>query len=175
MLFRSRNSTPPAVTRFRPREDLFAFRKEGELFVAEVAAGLERSVDLLHALTEQLPQVVDFSMECYRTNRRYLGEGLQLSEVREAIARLKVPLVASGGVEIAVFNADEQLSLSGMLDLWIYSKSDRWLYLLQGRGLEECAELPRRSWTLKRDDFAGGSELVDAVTAAAERLTLKLV
>ena len=66
------------------------------------------------------------------------------------------------------------LSLSAMLDLWIYAKTDRWLAMLIERGLEEAADLPRRSWTVKREDFSGAPELVEAVTAAAERLTLKL-
>ena len=174
MLFRSRIPTPLSATRFRPREDLFAFRKESDLYVAEVAGSGERSVDLFHSLTSHMPDVVDFSMECLRSGRSYIGEGLQRDEVQETIARLKVPLVASAGVELAVFTADEQLSLSAMLDLWIYAKTDRWLAILIERGLEEAADLPRRSWTVKREDFSGAPELVEAVTAAAQRLTLKL-
>lgn len=172
MLFRARLPDTTVWRRFRPREDVFAFRREGALYVAEVAAGSERSVDLLHALLEQLPPVVGLALECMRTGREYVGEQLQLAEVREAVARLKVPLVASGGVELTVFTADEQLSLSPLLDLWIFATSDRWLSLLQERGLEERAELPRRSWSLGRDEFGGAPELVGAIVAAAGRLTL---
>ncbi len=174
MLFRSRIPTPLSATRFRLQAELFAFRKEADLYVAEIAGDGERSVDLFHSLAGQMPDVVDFSMECLRSGRSFIGEGLRRDEVVEAIARLKVPLVASAGVELAVFTADEQLSLSAMLDCWIYAKTDRWLALLLDRGLEEAAELPRRSWTVKREDFTGAPELVEAVTAAADRLTLKL-
>lgn len=172
MLFRGRVPDATVWRRFRPREDVFAFRQESGLYVAEVAAGAERSVDLLHALLEHLPPVVGLALECVRTGREFVGEGLQLAEVRETVARLKVPLVASAGVELTVFTDDEQLSLSAMLDLWVFAKTDRWLYLLQGRGLEERAELPRRSWTLGRDGFSGSPEIVEAVAAAAARLTL---
>lgn len=172
MLFRSRVLDATVWRRFRPREDVFAFRREGALYVAEVAAGSERSVDLLHALLEHMPPMVGLALECVRTRREFVGEELQLAEVREAVARLHVPLVASGGVELTVFTADEQLSLSPLLDLWVFAKSDRWLALLQERGLEERAELPRRSWSLGRDEFEGAPEVVQAVVAAAGRLTL---
>ncbi|GAC1458643.1 MAG: hypothetical protein PVSMB1_08540 [Gemmatimonadaceae bacterium] len=65
------------------------------------------------------------------------------------------------------------MALSPLLDLWIYAKSDRWYYLLLGLGLEERSELRRRTWTMSRSDFTGAPELVEAVSAAAERLTLK--
>ncbi|MBI1809267.1 MAG: hypothetical protein HYR75_05160 [Gemmatimonadetes bacterium] len=172
MLFRGRIQDTSVWRRFRPREDVFAFRREGDLYVAEVATGSERSVDLFHALLEQMPPVVGFALECVRSGREFVGEGLQLAEVRETVARLKVPLVASAGVEMTVFTDDEQLSLSPMLDLWLFAKTDRWLYLLQGRGLEERAELPRRSWTFGRDGFGGAPAVVEAVAAAAARLTL---
>jgi hypothetical protein len=161
-------------SRFHPNTDLFVFRQEGGVHVAEVSAERERTVELFHALLDEMPGEVDFALECLRTSRRYVGEGLHRVEVDEAVARLKVPLVASGGVEVAVYTNDDQLSLSPMLDLWIYSRSDRWLYLLLGHGFEESVELPRRTWTIARSEFTGAPEMVGAVTAAAERLTLKL-
>jgi hypothetical protein len=161
--------------RFRPSTEVFALRREAEVFVAEVRVSPERAVELFHELTEQMPDIVDLALDCLRTGRKYVGEGLQLSEVTDTVARLKVPLAASGGVELSVYTGEEQLCLSPMLDLWIYAKSDRWLYLLLGRGLEERAELPRRVWKVEPNEFTGAPELVDAVTSTAERLTLKLI
>jgi hypothetical protein len=175
MLFRSRRPETPPENRFGALTDVFVSRREGELFVSEVAASEESAVDHFHALIDEMPALVDFAMTCLRTNRRYVGEGLHRTEVSETVARLRVPLVASGGVELAVYTADEQLSLSPTLDLWIYAKSDRWVYLLLGRGLEETAELPRRTWTVAPSEFTGAPALVAAVAAAAERLTLKVV
>ncbi len=105
----------------------------------------------------------------------HYGPSAGLPEVRETIARLKVPLVQSGGVDLSVFTSEDQLALSPMLDLWIYSRSDRWVYLLVGEGLEQVERVPPRGWSVGRDEFTGAPELVAAVEKTAERLTLRLV
>ncbi len=173
MLFRHRTPPTTVATRFRADAAVFASSVERGLHVARVAAPMARSIELLHALSEQLPPVVDFSVECLRSQRRFVGDGLSLPEVRETIARLKVPLLASGGVELAVFNAEDQLVLSAMLDLWIYSRTDRWVYLLVGEGLEQVETIAPRGWSVARDEFTGAPDLVAAVEKAAERLTLR--
>jgi len=174
-LFKPRPAAADPTRRFRPDSEHFSLRKERDLHVAEVRVEADRAVDLFYELTQQMPALVDLSLDCLRTGRRYLGEGLSLAEVTETIARLKVPLVASGGVELCVYTSEEQLCLSPMLDLWIFAKSDRWLYLLLGRGLEATDDLPARGWIVKPEEFTGAPELVDAVTSTAERLTLRLV
>ncbi|MBM3908664.1 MAG: hypothetical protein FJ363_11405 [Gemmatimonadetes bacterium] len=175
MLFRHHTPAEQIAERFRADDGLFSADVEDGLHVVRVAAGMERSVDLLHALAEHLPPVVDCSIECIRSARRFVGEGLSLPEVREAIGRLKVPLVASGGVELAVFTPDDQLVLNPMLDLWLYSRTDRWVYLLVGEGLEQVEQIPARSWRVARDEFTGAPELVSAIEKTAERLTLRLL
>ena len=174
MLFRSRRLETPAESRFGVAADAFVFRREGDLHVAEVASSPESAVDLFHGLSIQLPPVVDFAMHCLRSKRRLVGEGLQLTEVREAFSRLRVPLARSGGVELAVYTPEEQLALSPNMNLWIYARSDRWLYLLLGSGLEETHTLPRRTWSVAASEFTGAAALVDEVTAVAGRLTLKV-
>ena len=173
MLFRTRRVETPAENRFGSFTDLFAFRREGDLHVAEVVATPERAVELFHALTESMPPEVDFALHCLRTGRHFVGQGLHRAEVTEAVARLKVLLARSAGVEMAVYTPEEQLSLSPMLDLWSFARSDRWLYLLLGSGLEECLELPRRTWNVTPGEFTGAPDLVSAVTATAQRLTLR--
>jgi hypothetical protein len=173
--FKTRPVREAVGGRFRPAADVFAMRREGDVYVAEVRSSPERAVELFHELTEQMPEIVDLALDCLRTGREYVGEGLHLSEVTDTVARLKVPLAASGGVELSVYTGDEQLCLSPMLDLWVYAKSDRWLYLLLGHGLEERADLPAREWNVAPEEFTGAPELVDAVTSTAERLTLKLL
>jgi hypothetical protein len=173
MLFR--HETPPSVIgdRFRSADAVFSAGIERGLHVVRVGAGMERAVELLHALSEQLPPVVDCAIDCLRSKRRFVGEGLSLPEVRESIARLKVPLVTSGGVELAVYTAEDQLVLSPLLELWVYSRTDRWLYLLVGEGLEQVEAVPSRDWTVRRDEFVGARDLVAAVEKTAERLTLR--
>jgi len=175
MLFRHDPPPTSVASRFRSDEAVFSSSVERGLNVVRVGAGMERSLELLHALTEHLPPVVDCAIDCLRSKRRFVGEGLSLPEVRETIARLKVPLVASGGVELAVYTAEDQLVLSPLLDLWIYSRTDRWVYLLVGEELEQVDAVPPRGWTVGRDEFAGAPELVSAIEKTAERLTLRAV
>ena len=56
--------------------------------------------------------------------------------------------------------------------LFIYSKSDKWLYLLEGRGLEEMGRVRPKSWKIKRQSFPAAPDLVNALASAAERLGL---
>lgn len=174
-LFRHRTPATRIAERFRSGEAVFSVEMRDGVVAARVGAGMERSVELLHALVEQLPPVVDCAIDCLRSKRRFVGEGLSLPEVRESIGRLKVVLVQSGGVELAVYTAEDQLVLSPMLDLWIYSRTDRWIYLLVGEGLEQADAVPPRGWTVSPDEFTGASELVAAVEKTAERLTLRLL
>lgn len=175
MLFRHAQPPTRVAERFRSGEAVFAATVEDGLHVLRIGVGMERSVELLYALTEHMPSVVDCAIDCLRSKRKYVGEGLSLPEVRETIGRLKVPLVQSGGVEFAVYTGDDQLVLSPMLDLWIYSRTDRWVYLLVGQGLEQVEKVPARDWTVGRDEFVGAQELVNAVEKTAERLTLRLL
>lgn len=175
MLFRHRTPTTRVAERFRSGEAVFSTELRDGLHVAQLGAGMERSVELLHELAEHLPPVVDCAIDCLRSKRRFVGEGLSLPEVRESIGRLKVALVQSGGVELAVYTAEDQLVLSPMLDLWIYSRTDRWAYLLVGEGLEQVDSVPPRAWTVAPHEFTGAPELVAAVEKTAERLTLRLL
>ncbi len=175
MLFRHDPPASRVADRFGSNEAVFSSAVERGLHVVRVGAGMERSLELLHTLAEQLPPVVDCAIDCLRSRRRFVGEGLSLPEVRETIARLKVPLLASGGVELAVYTAEDQLVLSPLLDLWIYSRTDRWVYLLVGEELEQVDDVPPRGWTVGRDEFSGAPELVQAIEKTAERLTLRAV
>ena len=61
--------------------------------------------------------------------------------MRDVVARLRLLIARYGGMELSVFDAEDQLSLNAHLELYIYSRSDKWLYLLEGRGLEERTRL----------------------------------
>jgi hypothetical protein len=89
------------------------------------------------------------------------------------MARLKAPLANAGGVEIAVYTADDQISLSRQVELFVYARTDRWLYLLLGLGLEERESVPRRGWKQAGHDFDRAPELSSALETAAVRLGLK--
>lgn len=158
--------------RFRAGTDGFSFIHEDQYYAAQVAANAERVVDLFHALTEHLPPAVDVALEDVRSGLTWNGENIALPDVREVIARMKSPLSTFGGVEFAVFTGEDQLTLNPHLELFIYARTDQWYYILQGKGLEERRMVRTRSWRLRPSEFAPAPDLVQAVSAAADRLAL---
>ena len=173
MFFRGREPEASIWRRFRAGADGFTFAAEGEHYTAHVVANAERVVDLFYSLSEHLPPAVDMVLEDLRSGRSWKGQALPLPDVREAIARLKVLLGRYGGVELSVYTGDDQLALNPHLELFIYATSDRWLYLLEGKGLEEQPLVRSKSWKTNRHHFPAAPDLVNAVTAAAERLALQ--
>lgn len=172
MFFRGRQPETSIWRRFRAGIDGFTFTKEKEYYVAHVVANAERMVDLLHALCEELPPAVDVAIEDFRTGRSWQGRDVALPDVRDAIARLKVPLAAYGGVEFSVYSPEDQLTLNQHLELFVYARTDRWLYVLQGKNLQEHRTVRTKSWKLRRGEFQPAPELVDLLSATAERLGL---
>lgn len=173
MFFRGRQPEASIWRRFRVSADAFTFLQEAEHYTAHVVANAERVVDLFYTLTEQLPPAVDIVIEDLRSGRSWKGESIALPDVREVVARLKLLLARYGGVELSIFTPDDQLTLNPYLELFIYARTDRWLYLLEGKGLEEQADVHSKSWKTNRQHFPAAPDLVNAVTAAAERLGLQ--
>ena len=172
MLFRGRNPDVTVWKRFRSGTDGFTFVKNGEIYEAYIAANAERVVDLFYTLSEQLAPAIDLVIEDLRSEATWRGESVALPDVRDAIARLKVPMATYGGVEISLYTPDDQLTLTPQLELYIFSRSDRWIYLLQGKGLEERVSLADRSWRSQSWDRALAPSLTAAISVAAERLAL---
>lgn len=173
MLFRGRQAEASIWQRFRVSPDAFAFSSEDGYYSALVAANAERVVNLFHSLAEHLSPAVDVAIEDLRSGRAWKGEALPLDDVREQIARLKVLLGRYGGVEFSVFNGDDQLTLTPNIELFIYSRTDRWYYLLEGKGLEERKVVQTKTWKQKRSQFPAAAELVNAIQAVVERLGLQ--
>jgi hypothetical protein len=159
-------------TRFRSHADWFVAGRIGTLFMAQVGTTGERAVDLLHALAFHLDPAVDVVIDSARDGQAWHGSFLALPDVRDAIGRLKLTLSTYGGVEISVFTPDDQLSLTPELSLVVYARTDRWLYLLEGMGLEERSVLPQSVWKPSRHRLAPAPELSDSVRAAVDRLAL---
>jgi hypothetical protein len=173
MLFRGKQPEASIWRRFRAGTDGFRFTEENGVYTAHVVANAERVVDLFWTLSDLLSPAVDVHIDDLRSGRGWKGEALALPDVRDAIARLRLLLARYGGTEVSVFNSEDQLSLSPHLELFIYAKSDKWLYLLEGRGLEERQRLHPKSWKINRQAFPAAPDLVNALAAAAERLALQ--
>jgi hypothetical protein len=173
MLFRGRQPAASVWRRFRSGADEFTFVESGDHYEARVATNAERAVDLLYVLSEQLPPAVDVWVEDVRGRRAWRGLDVALPDLREAVARLKVTLAAYGGVELAVYSADDQLTLTPDLELYVYARTDRWLYVLQGKGLVETQTPEPETYALGADELGDAPELADALDAAADRLGLE--
>jgi hypothetical protein len=81
-------------------------------------------------------------------------------------------VAGAGGVEIAVYSSEDQLTLNPMLELFIYARTDRWLYLLKGKGLEERRLVRSNSWKLSRHEFQPAPELEQALAGFVDSLRL---
>jgi hypothetical protein len=172
MIFKGKEREASVWRRFRTSTDGFTYAREGDLWFAHVVASAERVADLFYVLTSDLPESVDIVIEDLRSGRSWKGEGKPLSEVREAIARLKSLLGRFGGLEISVYTDEDQLTLNPFLELFIYSKHDRWPQLLLARGMDEQQRVRTRSWKQNRHQFPAAPELVSAVAGAVDRLGL---
>ena len=106
MLFRGRNPDATVWRRFRSGVDGFTFTRRAIIYEAYVGANAERVVDLFYTLSEQLRSGhrCRTSPTCDRETT-WTGESIALPDVRDAVARLKVPLATYGGVEFALYNA----------------------------------------------------------------------
>lgn len=172
MFFRGKKSDASLGQRFQTAPDGFTFLEEGDHHSAHVVANAERVVDLFHVLLNEMPPAVDVVVDDRRAGKAWKGEGLALPDVRDTLGRLKVPLATHGGVEFSVYTPEDQLSLNPVLELFIYSRTDRWLYILQGKGLEEQRAVRTKSWKLSRKQFPPAPDLSSAIAAAADRLGL---
>jgi hypothetical protein len=172
MLFRGKQPEASIWRRFRASSDGFTFTEEDGVFTAHIVANAERVVDLFWTLTDLLGPAVDLHIDDLRSGRSWQGESLPLPDVRDSMARLRLLLARYGGIQISIYTSEDQLSLNEHLELFIYSKSDKWLYLLEGRGLEEMPQVQTKSWKIKRQVFPAAPDLVNALASAAERLGL---
>ena len=171
MIFRGRQPEATVWRRFRSGLDGFGFWKSDDHYVARITTTAERALDLFHALSASLPPAVDVALEDRRRRRAWTGVGIALPDARDAIARLKLPLSTYGGVELAVYTPDDQLTLTPALEVYVYARTDRWLYILLGKGLVEQERLaPRRP-----DDATPGPapELESALDLTVEQLGLE--
>jgi hypothetical protein len=170
-LFRTKTPDSTVWKRFRSGHDGFTFTRTGDVYEAKVVANAERVVDLFYTLSELMAPAVDIYIKDERSQTVWSGQTVALPDVRDAVARLKVPLSTYGGVEVTIFTPEDQLTLSPQLELFIYSRSDRWMYLLNSMNLEERASLEERLWGIESWERAPAPARGEAGGAAAESLT----
>ena len=160
---------------FRGESDGFVFGERDGVYEVVVMANADRAVELFLALAEHMAPAVRVELDDVRGGERWSGEDLALVDVRDAMARLKPVLTTFAGAEFTIVSDDDQLTITPNLDVFVYSRSDRWLYLLQGKGVRRVKRLRPRSWRLERGEFAPAPSVGQALRLTAERLGLQRV
>lgn len=158
---------------FRGDGDGFTFVERDGICEAMIMANADRVVELYLALAEHLPPAVTVTITDLRSGDIWEGEDQALVDARDAVARLKSTLSTNGGVEFTIVGADDQLTITANLEIFVYARTDRWLYLLQGKGLRRRRRLRPRSWRLAAGEFAEAPAATAAIRSAAERLGLR--
>ena len=161
--------------RFRSGADWFVASEQGDVQVLRIGATSERAVDLFHSLVGGLATTVDVAVESLRDRLAWKGVDCNRSDVRDVIARLKLLLASCGGVEIAAYSTDDQLTLTPELEVFVYSRTHRWRSRLMALGLEERTATPVAVWRPTRQALQPAPELSDALALAAQRLALNSV
>ena len=73
-----------------------------------------------------------------------------------------------------MFSDEDQLSLNPFLELYIFSRTDAGCTCWKGKGLDEQPVVRTKSWKVRRQQFPAAPDLVNAVSAAADRLGLRI-
>lgn len=162
---------PPEVwQRFRLPDEGFEFGEAGSLYRARIVAGSQRALSHFHALIGYLASSVSLRLQDIRPVdphqpretedeqvlagfASWQGDGLDQEKVRIAMHGARGVLAREGGVEVAVFDDEDQVSLGPNLDVFVYARTARWYPLLRGLGLVRYQAIPPRSWRLRPTEF----------------------
>lgn len=162
-----------AAFRFHRANAWFTCSRQEDLHVVEIQANSERIMELLHRLSVHLDSVVDVHMTHVRDGAQWQGIMRFLPEVREAVGRLRWPLAAYGGVELALVTPEDQLTVTPELQLVIYSRNSVWVPRLRAEGIEQCVRFPAAVWNPLIRSGSPTPDLTLALAAIAERLDLE--
>jgi hypothetical protein len=159
--------------RFRPPEEGFVFTERDGLFEARIVPKATRAIDLFLLLAYHLESRVHVAVEDIRRARAWHADSVALAHAREVVADVGTLLLTYAGVEVAVVDRINQISLTPHLEIFVYSRTERWFYFLRDLGIRQYRSLEPRSWILERDEFPSNLELANAVDGLVQRLELR--
>ena len=159
--------------RFQRDTDWYVAIDDGAIRTFQIHANSERVVELFYRLSSFLEPVVDMVIDDRRHQRVWEGSLRFLPDVREALGRLRWPLAAFGGVEMSLYTANDQLTLTSPLTLVIYSRGDQWPVRLAAEGIVSKKQAPPPVWQPSAVPFSDAAELDAALILTAERLALE--
>lgn len=160
--------------RFALPDEGFEFGGAAPLWRARVVAGSDRALSLFHDLSAALSGRIGVQIDDTRSvpgaGVHWQGKAFDRDRVRAAIAGIRGPLARYAGVEIALFDEEDQLTLRPCLDIYIHARTPRWYHLLRGMGLTRYPAIPHRSWRMDRLGFPPAPVLDDALRELVRRL-----
>lgn len=172
MIVRTHERPSEVWARFLVPYEGFEVRAELPFFAARVAGASTRVLGLFRDLLGHLEPEVSVAIDDWRSGRTWSGNAVAREDVRRELAARATELAHTAGAEIAVFDAEDQVTLTANLDLWVHGRTARWYHLLRGRGLRAHASLPARSWRLRRGEFAPSVEATAVLVSLAQHLRL---
>jgi hypothetical protein len=172
-VFREAVSDVTVWRRFRDVADTFVVLRRDGLIGARAVGNSEAMVELFIELIPEFSSLFALTIDDWRSSRVWRADGVTQNAMLDAFYGLRVPLVNAGGVEFTLEAPHEQLSLSAHLEVVIWSRTERWLYLLQRAGLREQSALRGRLWRPDRGAFAQAPVLTDGVRTMADSLAMQ--
>jgi hypothetical protein len=170
--FRGPVSEVTVWRRFRDVSDAYVVLQRDCLIGARAIGNSEAMVELFIELVPEFASLFTLTVDDWRDKRTWRAEGVTQNAMLDAFYGLRVPIIGAGGVEFTLEANDEQLSLSAHLEVVIWARTDRWLYLLQRAGLRERTQMRGRLWRPARGEFAPASGLAAGVETMAESLAM---
>ena len=159
--------------RFRDTTDSYAVVRRDGLIGTRAIGNASTVVELFFALVPECPPVFALTVDDWRADVVMRADAVTQEALLDAVYPLRVPLIGAGGVEFTLETGGEQLTLSAQLEVVTWSRTDRWLYLLDRQGLRERPEVRGRLWRPARGAFAPASTLTSGVQTLVRQLALQ--
>jgi hypothetical protein len=159
--------------RFRDASDTYTVIRRDGLVGARALGNAEAMVELFLELVPEFPNIFSLTIDDWRTQSAWRADGVTQAALLESFYSLRVPVIGAGGVEFTLVSDDEQLSLSAHLEVVVWSRTDRWLYLLDRAGLRERPRVRGRLWRPARGEFPVAGTLTAGVRSLVKSLALQ--
>lgn len=159
--------------RFRDATDTYMVLRRDGLIGTRALGNAEAMVELFLELTAECLPFVTLTVDDWRNDRTWHAAGLPQVALLDAFYPLRVPLIGAGGVEFTLDTDGDQLTLSAHLEVVTWSRTDRWLYLLDRAGLRERPRVRGRLWRPDRNAFPPAGSLTAGVDTLVRTLAMQ--
>jgi hypothetical protein len=159
--------------RFRDTTDTYAVMRKDALTGTRAIGNAEAMVELFLALVPEFPGLFSLTVDNWRDGTVFLADNVTQGAFLDAFYPLRIPLIFAGGVEFTLDGQGEQLTLSAHLEVVSWSRTDRWLYLLDRAGLRERPQVRGRLWRPARGAFPAAPTLTPGVATLQRSLAMQ--